>query len=91
VKDPLRLFTQIEDPHSFGGRYPRPSGKRTLLETVHAWKRDLRREIRLNLRGQFTESPSAHLASLFPKKDRAHLCRRQGSSYCRLYSRSVRK
>jgi alpha-2-macroglobulin len=68
VKDPLRFFTQIEDPHSFGGRYPRPSGKRTLLETVHAWKRNLRREIRLNLRGQFTESPRAHLAASFPKK-----------------------
>jgi alpha-2-macroglobulin len=68
VKDPLRFFTQIEDPHSFGGRVPRSTGKRSLLETVHAWKRNLRREIRLNLRGQFTESPSAHLATLFPKK-----------------------
>ena len=68
VKDPLQFFTQIEDPHSFGGRYPRPTGKRTVLETVHAWKRNLRREIRLNLRGQFTESPSAHLAIWFPKK-----------------------
>ena len=65
VKDPLRFFTQIEDPHSFGGRYPRPQGKRTLLETIHDWKRGLRRQIRLTLRGQFTESPRAHL---FPEK-----------------------
>ncbi|HEY6990191.1 MAG TPA: MG2 domain-containing protein [Bryobacteraceae bacterium] len=67
VKDALQFFTQIEDPHSFGGRYPRPSGKRTLLESIHAWKRSVRRQIRLNLRGQFTESPSAHFAQWFPK------------------------
>ncbi|HEY3457528.1 MAG TPA: MG2 domain-containing protein [Bryobacteraceae bacterium] len=68
IKDALQFFTQIEDPHSFGGRYPRPTGKRTLLESIHAWKRSLRRQIRLNLRGQFTESPSAHFAQWFPKK-----------------------
>ncbi len=68
VKDALQFFTQIEDPHSFGGRYPRPASKRTLLESIRAWKRSVRRKIRLNLRGQFTESPSAHFAQWFPKK-----------------------
>ena len=67
VKDALQFFTQIEDPHSFGGRYPRSTSKRTLLESIHAWKRSVRRQIRLNLRGQFTESPSAHFAQWFPK------------------------
>ncbi|MBV9294818.1 MAG: hypothetical protein JO145_04535, partial [Acidobacteriaceae bacterium] len=68
VKDATEFFRTIQDPHSFGGRMPRPAGRRTLLERIHDWKRELRRSIRLNLRGQFTESPRAHLASFFPKK-----------------------
>jgi hypothetical protein len=66
VKDAVRFFKQLEDPHSFGGRYPRPQGKRGLLEAIHDWKRGLRREIRLTLRGQFSESPRAHFEKVFP-------------------------
>jgi alpha-2-macroglobulin len=61
VNDPAKFLSEMQDPHSFGGRNPRPAGKLTLLEQIHQWKRGLRRDIRLNLRGQFTESPSAHL------------------------------
>jgi alpha-2-macroglobulin len=68
VKDAVQFFRQIEDLHSFGGRMPRPEGKRTLLERIHNWKRELRRDIRLNLRGQFNESPRAHWNGLFPRK-----------------------
>ncbi len=61
VNDPVKFLSEMGDPHSFGGRNPRPGGKLTLLERIHGWKRGLRRDIRLNLRGQFTESPRAHL------------------------------
>ncbi|HEX3685154.1 MAG TPA: MG2 domain-containing protein [Bryobacteraceae bacterium] len=68
VKSPSAFFEHLEDSHGFGGRMPRPGGKRTLIEHIHDWKRDLRRNIRLNLRGQFTESPRAQFAKLFPKR-----------------------
>src|SRR5581483_2087527 len=68
VKDALKFFRQMEDPHSFGGHMPRPEGKRTLLERIHDWKRGLRRSIRFNLSAQFTQSPRASFASLFPRK-----------------------
>ncbi len=68
IKDPTQFFRTIQDAHSFGGHLPRPAGKRTLLERIHNWKRGLRRSIRLNLRGQFTESPRAYFAKLFPRK-----------------------
>ncbi len=61
VNDTLKFFQQMEAPHSFGSRMPRPAGKQTWIERIHNWKRGLRREIRLTLRGQFTESPRAHL------------------------------
>ncbi len=68
VKDALQFFRQMEDPHSFGGHMPRPEGKRTLIERIHDWKRGLRRSIRLNLRGQFTQSPRASFGNLFARK-----------------------
>ncbi|MBV9679802.1 MAG: hypothetical protein JO185_25940, partial [Acidobacteriaceae bacterium] len=67
VNDPVKFLSAMQDPHSFGGRNPRPGGKLTLLERIHQWKRDMRRDIRLNLRGQFTESPSERLASVLPQ------------------------
>ncbi len=68
VQDPLKFFQQIEDPHQFGGRAPQPPRERTLLERIHYWKHGLRTDIRRSLRAQFTESPSAHFESLFPRQ-----------------------
>jgi alpha-2-macroglobulin len=70
MKDPVAFFEHLADTHNFGGRPPR-RGKRTLIERIHEWKRGLRRDIRLNLRGQFTESPRAQLAKLVPEKHAA--------------------
>jgi uncharacterized protein YfaS (alpha-2-macroglobulin family) len=69
INDPVKFLSEMQDPHSFGGRNPRPGAKLTLLERIHQWKRELRRDIRLNLRGQFTEPPSEHLAKIFPGKE----------------------
>jgi hypothetical protein len=62
VKDPVRFYSDLEDAHTFGGTNPRPRGKRTWLEIIHDWKRAFRRDIRYDLRSQFTESPSAHFS-----------------------------
>src|SRR5437879_111571 len=67
INDPLKFFEQLDNPHQFGGRAPRPPHERTLLERIHAWKRSLRVSIRLALRGQFTEPPSAHFKSILPR------------------------
>ena len=61
VSNPVKLFEQLEDPHVFGGRVPRPPREKTLLERIHLWKHALRTEIRRSLRAQFSESPSEHL------------------------------
>uniref|UniRef100_Q025N0 Alpha-2-macroglobulin domain protein n=1 Tax=Solibacter usitatus (strain Ellin6076) TaxID=234267 RepID=Q025N0_SOLUE len=66
INDPVQFFQQLESPHEFGGRTPRPPHERTLLERIHEWKHSLRTGIRLGLRGQFTESPSAHMESILP-------------------------
>jgi uncharacterized protein YfaS (alpha-2-macroglobulin family) len=66
VKDPLEFFKQIEDPHQFGGRAPRPAHDLTPLERIHEWKRSLRASIRRGIRAQFTESVSAHFESAPP-------------------------
>jgi uncharacterized protein YfaS (alpha-2-macroglobulin family) len=60
VKDPLEFFKLIEDPHQFGGRAPTPVRDLSPLERFHEWKRELRADIRRNIRAQFTESVSAH-------------------------------
>lgn len=68
VNDPVEFARKMEDLHSFGGRAPRRAGKLSVIERFHNWKRGVRRDIRLRLREQFSESPSAHL---FPaEKDR---------------------
>ncbi len=64
IHDPVQFMRQLEDAHQFGGSYPKPRGKLTLLERLRNWKHDLRRNIRYDLRQQFTESPRAHL---FPR------------------------
>lgn len=68
VNDPVRFFGDLEDAHGFGGSRPSIGTKLTLLERIHNWKRSLRRNIRLDLRSQFTESPRAHLSEIFPSK-----------------------
>jgi uncharacterized protein YfaS (alpha-2-macroglobulin family) len=65
INDPVQFFQQLESAHEFGGRVPRPPHERTWLENIHAWKHGLRTSIRRGLRGQFTESPSAHLENAF--------------------------
>src|ERR1019366_3998822 len=65
VDDPVQFLQQLESAHEFGGRAPRPPHQRTWLERIHAWKHGLRTGIRLGLRGQFTESPSAHWERAF--------------------------
>jgi hypothetical protein len=72
VKDVDEFFRRAESTHSFGGRAPRQAGKRTLIESIHAWKRGVRRDIRLFLRGQFTESVSAHFRSKQPPRAVSH-------------------
>src|SRR5579872_1933489 len=66
VNDPVKFFTQLEDPHQFGGRVPRPTHSPTLLERLHSWKHDLRTNLRREMRSQFTESPSQHFESVLP-------------------------
>ena len=61
VNDPVEFVRKMEDLHSFGSQPPRRTGKPTFIERIHNWKRALRRNIRLGLRGQFTGSPRAHL------------------------------
>ena len=68
VKDPQKFFQQLDDPHQFGRLTPQPPRERSWLEEFVYWKRDFRTDIRRSLRAQFTESPSAHFASLFPRK-----------------------
>jgi uncharacterized protein YfaS (alpha-2-macroglobulin family) len=63
VDDPMKFFEQIENPHEFGGRAPRPPHERTLLERIHMWKHDVRTDLRRSMRAQFTESPSEHLGA----------------------------
>jgi hypothetical protein len=68
IDDPVQFFEQIESPHEFGGRAPRPPRERTLLERLHLWKRGLRADVRRSLRGQFTEPPSARFERIFPRQ-----------------------
>lgn len=66
INDPVQFFQQLESAHEFGGRVPKPPRERTWLEKIHGWKHSLRTNIRLGLRRQFTESPSAHMESILP-------------------------
>ena len=66
INNGVKFFQEMENPHSFGPHPPRRPGKLTWIERIHNWKRGLRRDIRLTLRGQFTESPRAHLEKPAP-------------------------
>ena len=60
IKDPLEFYRKIESPHSFGAGEQQRVDKHSFLGSIRIWKLSLRRRIRLFLRGQFTESVSAH-------------------------------
>lgn len=66
INDATKFFEQLASPHQFGGRAAAPARERTWIERLHAWKHNLRTNIRLTLRHQFTESPSAHFEKLLP-------------------------
>jgi len=66
VNDPLQFFEQLESLHEYGGRGPKAPHERTWIERIHLWKHGLRSGILRSLRGQFTESPSAHFETLLP-------------------------
>jgi alpha-2-macroglobulin len=61
VNDPVRFFEQLESPHNFGGRVPRPAHEPTLLERIRDWKHSRRATIRRSIRAQFTNSPTKTL------------------------------
>jgi uncharacterized protein YfaS (alpha-2-macroglobulin family) len=60
VKDPVEFYRKLEDSHIFSRQEQQRLQKKSFLGNVRIWKHDLRRRIRLFLRGQFTESVSAH-------------------------------
>jgi uncharacterized protein YfaS (alpha-2-macroglobulin family) len=63
VKNPVEFYSKLEDSHIFSRQEQRRIQKNSFLGNVRIWKHDLRRRIRLFLRGQFTESVSAHFRS----------------------------
>ncbi|HEX4170831.1 MAG TPA: MG2 domain-containing protein [Bryobacteraceae bacterium] len=67
VKNPVEFYRKIESPHNFGAQEQQRITKHSFLGSVRIWKHDLRRRIRLFLRGQFTESVSAHFRT--PRKE----------------------
>ncbi len=71
VKDPLEFYRKIESPHNFGAQEQQQINKHSFLGSVRIWKHDLRRRIRLFLRGQFTESVSAHFRPARSKREQA--------------------
>ena len=54
IADPRKFFEQLEDPHQFGGRSPRPERDLTWLERFENWKQDYRSGIRDAFRAQFS-------------------------------------
>ncbi len=60
VKDPVEFYRRIESPHNFGQQEQQKLQKKSFLGSLRSWKHDLRRQIRVFLRDQFTESVSAH-------------------------------
>ena len=63
IKDPVEFYRKMESPHNFGAAERQSFNKKSFLGSIRIWKHSLRRRIRLFLRGQFTESVSAHFKS----------------------------
>lgn len=59
VDDPHAFFSNLDDPHRFGGQAPRPPAPRTLLESFHRWKIRTRNRIRNQFREQYSQQDRA--------------------------------
>ncbi len=64
VNDPGKFFEQLEDPHQFGGRSPRPERELTWLERFENWKQDHRVHIRDAFRAQFSRDARIRIHSV---------------------------
>ncbi|HEU0140448.1 MAG TPA: MG2 domain-containing protein [Bryobacteraceae bacterium] len=53
VKDPVKFFANLPDPHRFGGQPPRPPRELTVLEQFHLWKYRSRTWLRNVVRRQY--------------------------------------
>lgn len=54
VKDPVKFFEQLKNPHQFGGPPPKIPQTPTLLERWHEWKQRWHRDLRSFVRDQFS-------------------------------------
>jgi hypothetical protein len=61
VKDPVALFSQLDEPGSFGGWYKPPRQPRTPLEKFNSWRRRIRSELLDLIRLQFTPEHRAQI------------------------------
>ena len=61
VKDPLALFSQLDEPGTFGDWYKPQRAPRTPLEKFNAWRRAIRRELLDLIRLQFTPEHRAQI------------------------------
>jgi uncharacterized protein YfaS (alpha-2-macroglobulin family) len=70
VKDPVAFFRQLEDPHRFGGQAPpRAQPELTPLERFHAWKLQLKSELRNFIRAQYTGESRAEIRDWMLRRD----------------------
>ena len=67
VNDPVRFFEQLDDPHMFGGRAPRPPREQTLLERFHQFKAGLRFSMETLLREQFSLESRHRIRAAFTR------------------------
>jgi uncharacterized protein YfaS (alpha-2-macroglobulin family) len=56
INDPVKFFTEIPDPHQFGGEAPRPPRQLTPLEKFHNLKAAWHSQLRWVVRDQFTNN-----------------------------------
>ncbi|MGA3023631.1 MAG: MG2 domain-containing protein [Bryobacteraceae bacterium] len=68
VNDPVRFFEQLDDPHMFGGRAPRPPREQTLLERFHGFKREWRTSMETLLRAQFSQESRHRIRAAFSRR-----------------------
>ncbi|MGA2183361.1 MAG: MG2 domain-containing protein [Bryobacteraceae bacterium] len=68
VNDPVRFFEQLDDPHMFGGRAPRPPREQTLLERFHEFKAGWRTSMGNLLREQFSLESRHRIRAAFTRK-----------------------
>jgi len=68
VKDPVRFFEQLEDPHMFGGRAQHPPREETLIERFHHFKARWRSTMEFLLRDQFSTDSRHRIRAAFSRK-----------------------